>query len=56
MALELEMVVDANSTDPPLGKAIGLRRQRLEVGPVEPFEQRPAGDTEPSDRAFVDRL
>src|SRR5271165_4661210 len=32
MALELDMVVDADPADPPLGKAIGLRRQRVEVG------------------------
>jgi hypothetical protein len=30
----------------PFGKAIGLRRQRVEVGPIELFEQRPVGDTE----------
>ena len=41
------MVIDADPANAPLGKAIGLRRQRLEVGPVELFEQRPAGDTEP---------
>src|SRR5271169_2444660 len=56
MALELDMVVDADPADPPLGKAIGLRRQRVEVGPIELFEQRPAGDTEAPDRAFVIEL
>jgi hypothetical protein len=49
MTLESDIVVDADSTDPPLGKPIGLRRQRPEVGPVKLFEQRPAGNTEPPD-------
>jgi hypothetical protein len=40
----------------PFGKAIGLRRQRFEVGPVELFEQRLAGDSEALDRAFVVEL
>ena len=45
MALELDMVIDADPTDAPFGKAIGLRRQRLEVGPIELFEQRPTGSS-----------
>src|SRR5215472_6159333 len=56
MTLELDMVVDADPTDAPLGKTIGLRRQRVEIGPVELFEQRPPGDPEPPDRAFVIEL
>src|SRR5437763_16113805 len=56
MALELDMVVDANPANAPLGKAIGLSRQRVEVGPIELFEQRPAGDTEAPDPAFVIEL
>src|SRR2546423_12724892 len=56
MALELDMVVDADPTNAPLGKAIGLRRQRVEVGPFELLEQCPAGETEPPDRAFVVEL
>jgi hypothetical protein len=56
MALELDMVIDADPANAPLGKAIGLRRQRVEVGPIELFEQRPAGDTEAPDRAFVVEL
>ena len=56
MALELDMVIDADPANAPFGKAIGLRRQRLEVRPVELFERRPAGDTEPPDRAFVVEL
>jgi hypothetical protein len=53
MTFELDMVVDADPAEAPLGKAIGLSRQRVEVGPIELLEQRPAGDTEPPDRAFV---
>ena len=56
VTFELDMVVDADPTQAPLGKAIGFCRQRLEIGPVELFEQRPAGDTEPPDRAFVVEL
>jgi len=56
MTLELDMVVDTNPADAPFGKAIGLRRQRFEVGPVELFEQRPAGDAEPTDQRFVVEL
>ena len=56
MALELDMVIDANPANAPFGKAIGLRRQRVEVGPVELFEERPAGDTEAADQAFVVEL
>ena len=48
--------LDANPADAPFGKAVGLRRQRVKVGPVEFFEQRPAGDTEAPDRAFVVEL
>src|SRR3984893_4863252 len=53
MTFELNVVIDTNPADAPFGKAIGLRRQRVEVGPVELFEERPAGDTEAPDRAFV---
>src|ERR1700736_3866561 len=56
MALELDMIIDADPANAPLGKAIGLRRQRLEVGPVELFQQRPAGYTAPPDRAFFVEL
>src|SRR5438270_7318446 len=53
MAVELDMVIDADPANAPLGKAIGLSRQRVEIGPIELLEQRPAGDTEAPDRAFV---
>src|ERR1700730_12248331 len=56
MTFELDVVAAANPRDAPFGKAIGLRRQRVEVGPVELFEERPAGDTEPPNQAFVVEL
>jgi hypothetical protein len=56
MTFELDVIVDTNPADAPFGKAIGLRWQRVEVGPVELFEERPASDTEPPDRAFVVEL
>src|SRR6516165_7076568 len=34
MTFELDVVIDTNPTDAPFGKAIGLSRQRFEVGPV----------------------
>ena len=56
MAFELDVVIDTNPADAPFGKAIRLRRQRVEVGPVELFEERAVGDTEPPDQAFVIEL
>ena len=56
MTFELDVVIDTNPTDAPFGKAIGLSRQRFEVGPVELFEERAASDTEPADQAFVVEL
>src|ERR1700730_7242912 len=56
MTFELDVVVDTNPADAPFGKAIGLRRQRVEVGPVELFEERTPSDTEPPDQAFVVEL
>ena len=50
------MVIDTDPANAPFGKAIGLSRQRVEVGPIELFEQRPAGDAEPPDQAFVVEL
>jgi len=56
VVLDLDMVVDADPTNAPFGKAIGLRGQRLEAGPVELFEQRPASNTETTDQAFIVEL
>src|SRR5215469_5213311 len=56
VTFELDMVVNADPTEAPLGKAIGLGRQCIEVGPVQLFEQPPAGDAEPADPALVIEL
>src|SRR5262249_35223805 len=56
MPLELDMVVDADPTETPLGKAIGLCRRRVEVGPIEFFEERSAGDPKSPDRSLVIEL
>src|SRR5215472_4755939 len=56
MTIELDMVIDADPTETPLGKAIGLCRQRVEVRPIELFEHRSAGDPKPPDRALVIKL
>jgi hypothetical protein len=53
---ESDMVVDADLAQAPLGKAIGLCRQRVEVGPIQLFEEHPPGDTEPADRVAVMRI
>jgi hypothetical protein len=50
------MVVEADPANAPFGKAIGLRGQRFEVGPVELFEQCAAGNTETTDQAFIVEL
>jgi hypothetical protein len=56
MPLELDMVVDADPTQTPLGKGIGLCRQRVEVRPIEFFEQRSAGDPKSPDRSLIIEL
>ena len=56
MTLELDMVVDADPTQAPLSKAIGLCRQRGEVRAIQLFEEHPPGDTEPPDRALIIEL
>src|SRR5215831_11393770 len=56
VTFELDMVVDADPTQAPLGKAIGLCWQRVEVRPIELFEQCSAGDPKPPDRSLVIEL
>ena len=53
MALDLDVVIDADPAHAPFGKHIGLDRQGLELRPVELFEELPAGDAEPADRALL---
>src|SRR5215471_17419418 len=56
VAFELDMVVDADPTQAPLGKAIGLCRRRGEVRAIQLFEEDLPGDTEPPDRALIIEL
>ena len=56
MSVDLDMVIDADAAQAPLGKAIGLGGQALEVGSIEFFEQCAAGDPESSERALVVEL
>src|SRR5215471_2148282 len=56
VAFEHDMVVDADPTHAPLGKAIGLCRQRGEVRAIQLFEEDLPGDTEPPDRALIIEL
>jgi hypothetical protein len=50
VALDLDMVVDADAAHAPLGEHVGLGRQRLERRPVDLFEQLAAGHAQPPDR------
>jgi len=52
----LDVVVDAHSAHAPFGEGIGLGGQRLEVRPVELFEQCAAGHTKPAKRALLVEL
>jgi hypothetical protein len=56
VSLDQDMVIDADTAQPPFGKGIGLARQLLEVRPLEFLEEGPAGDTEPTDRPHLIEL
>ena len=47
VSLDQDMVIDADTAQPPFGKGVGFARQLLEVSPLEFLEEGPAGDTEP---------
>ena len=53
VALDIDVIVDADPAHAPFGEDIRLGRQRLECGPVELFEQLPARDAEPTDRPLL---
>ena len=53
MALDIDVVVDADTAHAPFGEDIRLGRQGLERRPVELFEQLPARDAEPTDRPLL---
>jgi hypothetical protein len=55
VALDIDVVVDADPAHAPFREDIGGNRQGLEQRPIEVFEELPAGDAEPADRArFVE--
>jgi hypothetical protein len=53
VALDVNVVVDADPAHAPFGEDVGLGRQGLERRPVELFEQLPACDPEPADRPLL---
>ena len=56
MRLDLDVIIDADPPQAPLGEVIGLGRQRLEVRPIEFLEQGSAGDAESADRPLLVEL
>ena len=53
MRLDLDVIVDANPADPPLGEHVRVLRQGLERRPIDLLQQLAAGHAEPSDRPFL---
>ena len=54
--IELDVVIDADATQAPLGQNIGFARQGLEVWPIKLFEQLAAGGAEPAQHPLVIEL
>ena len=50
MAVDIDVIIDADAADAPFGEHVGLDRQGLERGPVEFFEQLAPRHAEPPDR------
>ena len=53
MLLHLDVVIETDAADPPLGEDVGGRRQWLERRPVDLLEQPAACHAEPPDRPFL---
>src|SRR5260370_32198849 len=53
MALELDMVVDADPAHAPFGEGVGLAGQWLEMGPIELLQQGAAGYTHRAERPVL---
>ena len=53
VALDIDVVIDADTTNAPFGEDVGLDRQRLERRPVELFEELPARAADPTDGALL---
>lgn len=53
MRLDLDVIIDADPADPPLGEHVRALRQGLECRPVDLLQQLAAGHAEPPDRPFL---
>src|SRR6266478_5004761 len=53
MALDIDVIIDANPAHAPFGEDIRLDRQRLERRPVEFVKELPTRDAETADRSLV---
>src|SRR5262245_1129955 len=53
VAVDLDVIIDADAAHTPLGEHVGLLRQRLERRAVELFEQLAARDAEATDRPLL---
>ena len=53
MRLDLDVIVDADPADPPLGEHVRALRQVLECRPVDLLQQLAAGHAEPPDRPLL---
>ena len=51
--VDLDVIIDADPADTPLRKDVRVDRQRLELGPIEFFEQLPARAAKPAQRLFL---
>ncbi len=53
MRLDLDVIVDADPADPPLGEHVRVLRQNLQCRPVDLLQWLAAGDAEPPDRPLL---
>jgi len=53
MALDFDVIIDANAAHAPFGEDVRLARQWLDRGPVEFFEQLTASAAEPADYSLI---
>ena len=53
VALDIDVIVDADTAHAPFGEDVGLGRQGLERRPIELFEQLPTREAEPADRPLL---
>ena len=53
MAVDIDVIIDADPADAPFGEHVGLDRQGLEHRPIEFLEQLAPGHAEPADRPLL---